>query len=367
MFVHGHDLSCAVRPVGFVLCLTTSGATALILFTHEIVCIDTGAIQADSSCMQSDKGEGGHALSEQSADGAISSQSTGVAAPPAPLPRARLVLCDADLRLRPQLPRPAAARHPRQADPGRAAHHRRAARADRRALLRDVLLLHRDPGRLARGPDQPGRACCRLACAIWSAATIACGLARNLSAARGCTDDASAFGEAGGVPPSYALITDTFPPGRRGMAFGIYNLGPPIGAALGIAFGATRSPPHSTGATLSSRSASSGSSRPSPCRSSYASRPAARPIRPSKAGHERSGRSGKRCRPFFRKPTLVPRRVGQRGDAVRHLRPRQFRDAVPDAREGHDAARRSRSGTRSSSLFGMGGRNAGFGPGRSTG
>ncbi len=47
------------------------------------------------------------------------------------------------------------------------------------------------------------------------------------------------FGEAGGVPPSYAIITDYFPPGRRGMALGIYNLGPPIGAAIGIAFGAS--------------------------------------------------------------------------------------------------------------------------------
>jgi MFS family permease len=45
------------------------------------------------------------------------------------------------------------------------------------------------------------------------------------------------FGEAGGVPPSYAIITDTYPPGRRGTALGLYNLGPPIGAALGIAFG----------------------------------------------------------------------------------------------------------------------------------
>ena len=47
------------------------------------------------------------------------------------------------------------------------------------------------------------------------------------------------FGEAGGVPPSYAIISDYFPPGRRGTALGIYNLGPPIGAALGIAFGAS--------------------------------------------------------------------------------------------------------------------------------
>jgi predicted MFS family arabinose efflux permease len=77
-----------------------------------------------------------------------------------------------------------------------------------------------------------------LACAIWSAATAACGLAASypqLVVARMTVG----FGEAGGVPPSYALITDLFPPGRRGTAFGLYNLGPPIGAALGIAFGAS--------------------------------------------------------------------------------------------------------------------------------
>ena len=34
-------------------------------------------------------------------------------------------------------------------------------------------------------------------------------------------------------------ISDYFPSGRRGTALGIYNLGPPIGAALGIAFGAS--------------------------------------------------------------------------------------------------------------------------------
>jgi predicted MFS family arabinose efflux permease len=46
-------------------------------------------------------------------------------------------------------------------------------------------------------------------------------------------------GEAGGVPPSYAIVSDYFPPGQRGTALGIYNLGPPIGAALGVAFGAS--------------------------------------------------------------------------------------------------------------------------------
>jgi MFS family permease len=77
-----------------------------------------------------------------------------------------------------------------------------------------------------------------VACALWSAATMACGFAANypqLVAAR----MAVGIGEAGGVPPSYAVITDYFPPGRRGTALGIYNLGPPIGAALGVAFGAS--------------------------------------------------------------------------------------------------------------------------------
>ncbi|MCP3731073.1 MFS transporter [Sphingomonas sp. MG17] len=76
-----------------------------------------------------------------------------------------------------------------------------------------------------------------LACAIWSGATVACGLAANytqLVIAR----MAVGFGEAGGVPPSYAIITDTYPPGKRAAALGIFNLGPAIGAALGVAFGA---------------------------------------------------------------------------------------------------------------------------------
>ena len=76
-----------------------------------------------------------------------------------------------------------------------------------------------------------------LACAIWSGATMACGFAATypqLVVARMLVG----VGEAGGVPPSYSIITDTFPPGKRGTAFGIYNLGPPIGAALGVAFGA---------------------------------------------------------------------------------------------------------------------------------
>jgi predicted MFS family arabinose efflux permease len=77
-----------------------------------------------------------------------------------------------------------------------------------------------------------------IACGVWSAATMACGVAKtygSFAVARMTVG----FGEAGGVPPSYAIITDYFPPGRRGRALGLYNLGPPVGAALGIAFGAS--------------------------------------------------------------------------------------------------------------------------------
>lgn len=76
------------------------------------------------------------------------------------------------------------------------------------------------------------------ACAIWSAATAACGMAGTygqLVVARMMVG----VGEAGGVPPSYAIISDTFPRERRTTAMAIFNLGPPIGSALGVAFGAS--------------------------------------------------------------------------------------------------------------------------------
>ena len=77
-----------------------------------------------------------------------------------------------------------------------------------------------------------------IACGLWSAATMACGLSANygqLVAARMTVG----VGEAGGVPPSYAIISDYFPSGRRGTALGLYNMGPPIGQALGVAIGAS--------------------------------------------------------------------------------------------------------------------------------
>lgn len=67
---------------------------------------------------------------------------------------------------------------------------------------------------------------------------MACGLSANygqIVAARMTVG----VGEAGGVPPSYAIISDYFPSGRRGTALGLYNMGPPIGQALGVAIGAS--------------------------------------------------------------------------------------------------------------------------------
>lgn len=75
-------------------------------------------------------------------------------------------------------------------------------------------------------------------CAIWSIATMCSGLAANYWQFV-IAYMAVGFGEAGGVPPSYSIITDYFPSGRRGTALGLYNLGPGLGATLGIPFGAS--------------------------------------------------------------------------------------------------------------------------------
>ena len=77
-----------------------------------------------------------------------------------------------------------------------------------------------------------------IACAVWSGATAACGMVGSygqLVVARMMVG----VGEAGGVPPSYAIISDSFPRERRTTAMAIFNLGPPIGSALGVAFGAS--------------------------------------------------------------------------------------------------------------------------------
>ncbi len=72
--------------------------------------------------------------------------------------------------------------------------------------------------------------------AVWSAFTALCGLAQNfwqLFLSR----MGVGIGEAGGVAPSYSLISDYFPPERRARALAIFSFGIPVGSALGIFFG----------------------------------------------------------------------------------------------------------------------------------
>lgn len=75
-----------------------------------------------------------------------------------------------------------------------------------------------------------------IALALWSLMTALSGLAQNfwqLFAARAGVG----VGEAGGVAPAYALISDLYPPQQRARALAIYSFGIPIGSASGIVFG----------------------------------------------------------------------------------------------------------------------------------
>jgi MFS family permease len=67
---------------------------------------------------------------------------------------------------------------------------------------------------------------------VWSIATAASGLARgfvSLFALR----VAVGVGEAGASPPAHSLITDFFPPEKRGTAFSVYSLGVSAGVLIG--------------------------------------------------------------------------------------------------------------------------------------
>jgi MFS family permease len=67
---------------------------------------------------------------------------------------------------------------------------------------------------------------------VWSGFTALCGMSRNyiqfLLGRIGV-----GIGEAGGTPPSTAIVSDCFPPARRPMAMTVLALGAPIGAWLG--------------------------------------------------------------------------------------------------------------------------------------
>lgn len=72
--------------------------------------------------------------------------------------------------------------------------------------------------------------------AIWSGFTALCGWAGGFWSLFWCRLGVG-IGEAGGVAPSYALIADYFPAGRRARALAIYSLGIPLGAAAGAILG----------------------------------------------------------------------------------------------------------------------------------
>ena len=70
---------------------------------------------------------------------------------------------------------------------------------------------------------------------IWSAFTVVCGRSRNyLEFLLGRVG--VGVGEAGGTPPSTAIVSDYFPADRRPMAMTVLALGAPIGAYLGRGF-----------------------------------------------------------------------------------------------------------------------------------
>lgn len=75
-----------------------------------------------------------------------------------------------------------------------------------------------------------------LACAIWSLFTALCGTAQNFTQIL-LYRMGVGFGEAGGSPPSYSLISDYFPADRRGTGLALYSLGVPVGSMLGAFLG----------------------------------------------------------------------------------------------------------------------------------
>ncbi|HYU34500.1 MAG TPA: MFS transporter [Thermoanaerobaculia bacterium] len=75
-----------------------------------------------------------------------------------------------------------------------------------------------------------------LALALWSAFTALCGFARGFGQLFLCRIGVG-VGEAGGVAPSYSLISDYFPPAVRARAYAVFSFGIPVGSAAGILFG----------------------------------------------------------------------------------------------------------------------------------
>lgn len=73
--------------------------------------------------------------------------------------------------------------------------------------------------------------------AVWSGFTALCGAVTGFWQLFLCRLGVG-IGEAGGVAPSYALISERFPPEKRARALATYSLGIPMGQAAGALLGA---------------------------------------------------------------------------------------------------------------------------------
>jgi predicted MFS family arabinose efflux permease len=71
---------------------------------------------------------------------------------------------------------------------------------------------------------------------VWSIVTALCGAATNFFTLLLCRIGVG-IGEAGVMPPAVSLISDQFPPSRRGSMLGVLNLGAPIGFLVGQVLG----------------------------------------------------------------------------------------------------------------------------------
>ncbi len=75
-----------------------------------------------------------------------------------------------------------------------------------------------------------------VAMALWSAMTALCGMATGFTSLF-LTRVGVGVGEAGGMPPAYSLISDYFPPERRGTALAVMGMGVPLGVLVGFLVG----------------------------------------------------------------------------------------------------------------------------------
>jgi len=72
---------------------------------------------------------------------------------------------------------------------------------------------------------------------FWSVMTALCGTARSFATLFACRMGVG-IGEATTQPAGYSMITDLFPPTKRGLALSVFNLGVAIGSGLALFVGA---------------------------------------------------------------------------------------------------------------------------------